>query len=331
MNAILALPASVPPVNGQRQPLPTPPVAQTASGPTQRSLLPQTIFFRGIPSPRDREIFRQVVICRRTKTDVARQYQLSQPRISQTCGEVQRWMKEHTPRQTEETTQPQWLNLAENLCRERLEAQYAMAMEALEASRQPRQWKGWDVEGNPVEKRPEEYKPPQSALLNIARKATIELARLDGIWGSGDAWAGRNRQKLNDFQQQRDAQWDAQLAADEAMLADLEARGGGMPPAAEDEAALPAAHDRPADGTYERLWNLPADAAPRAEVTNGARDASNDANEVSSEGRERKLDMDLLADRLKKAYAPPEDLAARLTPPMPPAPRGINGHARGIP
>ncbi|HUE72716.1 MAG TPA: hypothetical protein VMP01_17655, partial [Pirellulaceae bacterium] len=327
MNATLELPASKP-VNGRRHALAlaaSPPLgaavpAPAASPPAAADcpppdLLMQPIFLRGIPTARDREIFRQVVLCRRTKTDVARQFQLSQPRISQICGDVQRWMKKHTPRQTEELTQPQWLNLAENMCRERLETQYALAMEALEASRQPRQWAGWDQEGNRVEKLPESPPRPQSALMNIAMKATIELARLDGVWGSGDAWAGRNREKLEEFRQERDREWDAETACNEATLAEL----GALPAQEMSPAAPPAglanppaatASENPPALTYERLWNLPPAAAAGAGVAATARDASDAATDVCSDGPARNLETELIAERLKKAYAPQEPAEA---------------------
>lgn len=382
MNATLALLSTMPPVNGRHRaiaPAASPPPGAAVPSPAPAApppaaadcppceLLMQPIFLRGIPSARDREIFQQVVLCRRTKTDVARQFQLSQPRISQICGEVQQWMKEHTPRQTEELTQPQWLNLAENMCRERLETQYALAMEALEASRQPRQWAGWDGEGNRVEKLPDSPPRPQSALMNIAMKATIELARLDGIWGSGDAWAGRNREKLEEFRQKRDGEWDAETARNEAMQAEMgalqarrilpaaSAAGPANPPAA-------MASENPPALTYERLWNLPPAAAAPVGVAATARDASDAARDVCSDGPARNLEAELIAERLKKAYAPQEPAEApaaqptgvppanreqalhrdrqrkeflaplaRLTPQAPPAPSRINGHGESSP
>ncbi len=365
MNATLELPASMPPVNGRCHALAPPTCPPAAANSPPPELLQLPIFLRGIPSARDREIFRQVVICRRTKTDVARQFQLSQPRITQICGEVQRWMKEHTRTHTEELTQPQQLNLAENLCRERLEAQYALAMEAFEASRQPRQWAGWDAEGNRVEKLPESPPRPQCALLNTAIKATIELARLDGVWGSGDAWAGRNREKLEEFQRQRDAQWQAESAEHEAILANLRAAGAQQrsPAAAPAGPANPPAaiaSETPPAATYERLWKLPATAAPGAEVAEAAGDASDAATDVCGDGPARNLQTDLIAERLKTAYAPREEPAqepaaheprrlpsadrelafrrerlrkeffaplSRLTPQSPPPLERVNGHA----
>jgi hypothetical protein len=361
MNATLELPSSMPPVNGQAHARAPSPPAGAAKGRSRQSLLQQPILLRGVPSVRDREIFRQVVICRRTKTDVARQFQLSQPRITQICCEVKQWMQEHTPRQTEEMEPPQWLNLAENLCRERLETQYALAMEAFEASRQPRQWGGRDQEGNRIEKLPDSKQRPQCALLNTALKATIELARLDGIWGSGDAWAGRNREKLDEFRQQGDAQWDAETAAHEAMLAGLqasEARQLSAAAAADEAKSLSTLEHRSA-AAYDRLWKLPPPAAAAAEVPQPTSGASHAAAEPCSDGPERNLDSDDVADRLKEAYAPhsalPPSSAAQprrvplsnrqkafrrerlreeffaplteLVPSAPPEPPRINGHA----
>jgi hypothetical protein len=349
MNATLELPVSLPPANGRPRAMEPPisppsaanghPAATAASqrpagqGPPGPGLLRLPIFCRGIPSARDREIFRQVVVCRRTKTDVAREHRLSQPRVTQICDDVKKWMKEHTEAQAEEMNEPQRLNLAENLCRQRLETQYALAMEAFEASREPRQWSGWDEEGNPIEPPRQWSQRPQSGFLNTAIKATIELARLDGVWGSGDAWAGRNREKLAEFQEPRNARWDAQTAQNEAILADMRAfnqqqmaqfrdraAAGGNGPA-----AAPAGMQSPPDATYERLCNSPPAAPPDAEVAAAARGASDAAADLCSDGPERNLSSEVIADRLQKAYAPPEELAqrpaARQSRRLPPADR----------
>jgi hypothetical protein len=228
-------------------------------------------------------------------------------------------------------------------------------MEAFEASRQPRQWEGWDQEGNRIERLPESNQRPPSALLNTAIKATIELARLDGIWGSGDAWAGRNREKLEEFQRQRDAQWQAESAEHEAILANLRAAGAQQ----RSPAATPAGPANPPAATYERLWKLPATAAPGTEVAAAAGDASDAATDVCGDGPKPNLEPELVAERLKTAYAPRAEPAqgpaahephrlppadrelafrrerlrkeffaplSRLTPQSPPALERVNGH-----
>ena len=390
MNATLELPVSLPPANGRpraMEPTMSPPSAAdghpapaAASQPAahKESLEPELlrlpIFCRGIPSARDREIFRQVVVCRRTKTDVARQYALSQPRVTQICDDVKEWMKEHTETHAEEMTQPQRLNLAENLCRQRLETQYALAMEAFEASREPRQRLGWDEEGNPIEPPRQWSQRPQGGFLNTAIKATIELARLDGIWGSGDAWAGRNRQKLAEYQEPRNARWDAQTAQNEAILADIKAinerriyeaqrsaAGRQNPPAPAPAAASPPAAIQSAPAAaYDRLWISPPAAPAGAEVAAALSGASSAAADICSDGPERNLAADAVADRLQKAYAPGDDLTqppaarqrrrlpaadrenalrrqrlrkelleplSRMVPESPPALERVNGHA----
>ena len=151
--------------------------------------------------------------------------------------------------------------------------------------------------------------PPPDPIRAGQPAPTFELARLDGIWGSGDAWAGRNRQKLDEFRQHRDAQWDAETAAHEAMLAELqasEARRLSPAPAAAD--MPPALEDRSA-AAYDRLWKLPPPAAPAAEVPPPASGSNHAAAESCSDGPERNLDLDVAAARLKRAYAPPRELA----------------------
>jgi hypothetical protein len=260
MNATLELPVPVPPAEASTCAPATPSIARAP----QPKLIRLPIFCRGIPPARDREIFRQVMVCKRTKTDVARQFDLSQPRVTQICDEVTEWMKEHTQSHTDDMSEPQRLNLAENLCRQRLETQYAMAMEVFEASRGPRERDGWEDQGIPIDDRAQCDQRPQASFLNTALKATIELARLDGIWGQGDAWAGRNRQKLAEYQEPRNARWDAQTAENEAIVAGIEAANEKILATAAKarSAAAPQTETQSQpEAAYERLWNSPAPAA----------------------------------------------------------------------
>ena len=314
MNATRELPGPVPPAETST-PATVPPRIPRAPHP-ELMRLPK--FCRGIPPARDREIFRQVKVCQRTKTDVARQFDLSQPRVTQICDEVTEWMKEHTQSHTDDMSEPQRLNLAENLCRQRLETQYALAMEAFEASRQPRERDGWEDQGIPIEDPPRFSQRPQASFLNTAIKATVELARLDGIWGQGDAWAGRNREKLDEFQAPRNARWDAQTAKNEAFVAGIHAANeqilaaasrapvGTAGPAAAPAKGGPATKTQsPPAATDERLWNSPPAAAAESELAPQCACATTPAEEPYDDCRQRNLNPEQPAGAPQNAYAPP--------------------------
>jgi hypothetical protein len=314
MNATLELPVAVPPAESSAPATVPPSIARAP----QPRLIRLPKFCRGIPPARNREIFRQVKVCQRTKTDVARQFDLSQPRVTQICDEVTEWMKEHTQSHTDEMSEPQRLNLAENLCRQRLETQYALAMEAFEASRQPRERDGWEDQGIPIEDPPRFSQRPQASFLNTALKATLELARLDGIWGQGDAWAGRNRQKLAEYQEPRNARWDARTAANEAFVAGIHAANEKIlaaasraPVATAGPAEAPAEGGAatnaksPPEAAYERLWNSPRADAAASELAPQCACANTPAEEPCDDCRQRNFNPEQPAGAPQNAYAPP--------------------------
>ena len=131
------------------------------------------------PDERDQEIFRRVRGGRESQAAVAKEYGLSQPRVSQIVEQVLAWLVEATPAETGELPPEKRLRLGSYLVRMRLECLLDMTMQS---------WR--NSQGNLTTTKSRDdgatdrvTKPSFGDVkyLTAFRHVALALARLDGV------------------------------------------------------------------------------------------------------------------------------------------------------
>ena len=303
MNATLNQPAN--PRENQVSTAPPPISGQATSDPRSPISRPCRV-----PSLRNREIFREAVIGGRSKTEVAKDFGVSQPRVSEICEQVRAWMIEHTAAEAEGLTESQRLNLAEHECRMRRGCQcgeairaFHQACEGQRIEKEKRNKHGELVSTETVVK----SGTPRSGLLNIALRAIIETARLDGIMGSPNTWAGRNRRKLDEFQQQH---WEElHQATDRPRPTTVQGPKSKVQsqPGPGDSGQRNVGR-APENASVEPLWNLPPAAVAVNEVAQEAVDATAALQATCAAAPSHKPAAAPPASERRNPYAPPASL-----------------------
>jgi hypothetical protein len=167
------------------------------------------------PSARDQQIYAEVVLHQRPQPEVAREFGVSQPRVTQIVARVRAWVEaapareaesaaveaalagmtpeaELPPREESAVAQAQRLHLARERTRAQLEAVYAESLAAWRQSQeetqehQVRSGKRGEVQVS-IRK----SQTGRTAHLNQAMHSAIQIARLDGVAFARDYTATR--------------------------------------------------------------------------------------------------------------------------------------------
>ena len=92
--------------------------------------LEQPVVKRRIPSKRNREVFTQVLVRERSRTEVGKEFGLTQPRVTQIIEQVQGWLTQVLGPDGKNWTPEQRLRYAENVTAMKLDFQYEEAIAA---------------------------------------------------------------------------------------------------------------------------------------------------------------------------------------------------------
>ena len=128
------------------------------------------------PSRRNREIFRAVVIGNRLQSDVAAEFGVSQPRVSQIVQQVTRWLSENVVQQDRPRSGLEQIQFAENLVRMQYDHLYATALDLLHGRTSSSAPSPADGDGQQPHK-------PNSAFLNTALRVVNSRAKFEGLNG----------------------------------------------------------------------------------------------------------------------------------------------------
>lgn len=88
-----------------------------------------------IPSHRNRQVYERVVIDQRSQEEVAREFGITQQRVSQIAREFTQWLQENLPAEARELPAAEQLSLAVNVTYLRYEQAQTLAVRSFEASR----------------------------------------------------------------------------------------------------------------------------------------------------------------------------------------------------
>ena len=89
---------------------------------------------RPIPSERNRRVYAEVVLAERPQPEVAKEFGISQQRVSQIIDQLQAWLAQTLPEGSEELTPEQQLSLAANTAYLRCQHVYTDALRKLDLS-----------------------------------------------------------------------------------------------------------------------------------------------------------------------------------------------------
>jgi hypothetical protein len=139
---------------------------------------------RRIPSFRNREVFEEVVVKERSKTEVGAQFGLSQPRVSQIVEQVQDWLRQVIGLEGENWPAEQRLRYARNVTQMRLEAKLGEVTAAWDLSKQDKvvrrdsfsatgELRGWTLTTS--------NQCGKSGHIGQALNLVLALARLAGV------------------------------------------------------------------------------------------------------------------------------------------------------
>lgn len=139
---------------------------------------------RRIPSFRNRQVFEEVVVKDRSKTDVAAQFGLTQPRVSQIVEQVEDWLRQVVSPDGNDWPADERLRYAQNVTQLRLDSQLKETMA------------GWELSIKDKVVRRDSYSPTgelrgwtltttnqcgKSSHINQALNLSLALARLAGV------------------------------------------------------------------------------------------------------------------------------------------------------
>ena len=136
---------------------------------------------RRIPCERNRRIYEQVVLRERPQSEVAKEFRISQQRVSQIVDRFHDWLKEHLPPGADEQSSQDQLTLAASHAYLRQEYLFGEAMRQLEQSGQPRVVRKtrYSKTGEDLGTHATYYPPsPKSGFMNAALKATQQQWKL---------------------------------------------------------------------------------------------------------------------------------------------------------
>jgi hypothetical protein len=136
---------------------------------------------RRIPCLRNRRIYEQVVLRKRPQSDVAKEFKISQQRVSQIVDQFHAWLNENLPPGTEEDSAQDQLTLAASHAYLRQEHLFGEAMRRLDQSGKERvvlktrYSKSGEELGTHTARYPGS---PNSGFMNAALKATMQQWKL---------------------------------------------------------------------------------------------------------------------------------------------------------
>jgi hypothetical protein len=136
---------------------------------------------RRIPSERNRRVYEQVVLRERPQNEVAKEFKITQQRVSQIVDHFHAWLTENLPPEAEEYNAQEQLTLAASHAYLRQEYLFAEAMRRLDQSgkvkvvEKTRYSKSGEVLGTHATRRPGS---PNSGFMNAALKATLQQWKL---------------------------------------------------------------------------------------------------------------------------------------------------------
>ncbi|HUE74221.1 MAG TPA: TrfB-related DNA-binding protein [Pirellulaceae bacterium] len=129
-----------------------------------------------VPSRRNRDIFRAVIVARRSQREVAAEHGITQPRVSQIVQQVTAWLSENLVEQDRPRSGLAQIQIAENLVRMQYDHLYGAALDLLHGrtSEAPADADGQD--------KPPSHKP-NAAFLNTALRVVNSRAKFEGVNG----------------------------------------------------------------------------------------------------------------------------------------------------
>jgi hypothetical protein len=144
-------------------------------------------FLRGkSPSKRNRDVFRAVVVEHRKQRDVAREFDITQPRVNQILKQVGAWLSRVVAERDAARDPQEQLQLAENVARMQYDHLYNLSLELLEESKRDTATKleYRDKNGDVVWTRTDtRQNHAQAAFVHAARQAVNDRAKFEGIVG----------------------------------------------------------------------------------------------------------------------------------------------------
>ena len=143
---------------------------------------------RRIPSFRNREVFAEVVVKGRFKTEIAAQFGLSQPRISQIVEQVRDWLRQVVGSEGENWPAEHQVQYAKTVTEMRLSHQLREALGAWEQSKQKKVVLRESLSASgelPGSYRTTSDQSPKSSHIHQALQLTLAIARVVGVDVSG--------------------------------------------------------------------------------------------------------------------------------------------------
>ena len=232
-----------------------------------------------VPSRRNRDIFRAVIIAHRSQREVAAEHGITQPRVCQIVQQVTTWLSQNVIEQDRPRGGLAQIQIAENLVRMQYDHLYGTALDLLH---------GRSSQAPPGEGQDASPHKPNAAFLNVAVRVVNSRAKFEGV-------NGRAARRASDEAEQRGISMfgptNDNLRRDD---------GGSTPPPAEKPACGP---------SYNPLSRGAADDEEEAETVEEVSEGFREAYEPYREW----FPGDFTAraayyrTQIERAFGPPQD------------------------